>query len=69
MPGLIAKNLCHEVRSMFFVAPVIARAAAVGGFVIAHHADYPPGQMTVAILCLFLTLTWLYQSTVSSLTA
>jgi len=42
-----------------------ALAAAVGGFVIAHHADYPPGQTTVAILCLLLILAWLYQSTVS----
>ena len=69
LPGLVAKNLCREVRSMFFVAPVVAVAAAVGGFVIAHHADYPPGQMTVAILCLFLILAWLYRSAVSSLTA
>ncbi|MGH8611746.1 MAG: metal ABC transporter permease [Gammaproteobacteria bacterium] len=69
LPGLIAKNLCREVRSMFFVAPVVALAAAVSGFVIAHHADYPPGQMTVAILCLFLTLAWLYRAAVASLGA
>ncbi len=69
LPGLVAKNVCREVRAMFFVAPVVAVAAAVSGFVIAHHADYPPGQMTVAILCLFLTLAWLYRATVSSLSA
>ncbi len=65
LPGLVAKNLCHEVRGMFVVAPLVALAAAVSGFVIAHHADYPPGQMTVAILCLFLVLAWLYRAVTS----
>ncbi|MGH8508075.1 MAG: metal ABC transporter permease [Gammaproteobacteria bacterium] len=65
LPGLVAKNLCREVRAMFVVAPLVALAAAVGGFVIAHHADYPPGQMTVAILCLVLIPAWLYRAAVA----
>ncbi|MGH8659716.1 MAG: metal ABC transporter permease [Gammaproteobacteria bacterium] len=64
-PSVIAKILCHEVRGMFVVAPLVALGTAVSGFVIAHHADYPPGQMTVAILCLFLTLAWLYRFVVA----
>jgi ABC-type Mn2+/Zn2+ transport system permease subunit len=65
LPGLVAKNLCREVRAMFIVAPLVALTAAVSGFVLAHHADYPPGQMTVAMLCLLLALAWLYRAAVA----
>jgi ABC-type Mn2+/Zn2+ transport system permease subunit len=42
---------------MFLVAPAVAVAAGAAGFVIANHWDYPPGQMTVAILCVLLGFT------------
>ncbi len=58
LPALIAKNLCQEVKMLFCVAPVIAVGASIMGFVMANHFDYPPAQMTVALLSLSLVLTW-----------
>lgn len=58
LPALCAKNVCREVRSMFLVAPLIALGASVVGFVVAHHYDFPPAQMAVALLGLVLVLAW-----------
>lgn len=57
LPALVARNLCREMRPLFVVAPAVALAAAGLGFLLAHHGDYPPAQMTVALLCLLLALT------------
>jgi ABC-type Mn2+/Zn2+ transport system permease subunit len=51
LPGLVARQWCREVRQMFVVAPLVGLAAAFAGFVTANHWDYPPAQMTVALLC------------------
>jgi ABC-type Mn2+/Zn2+ transport system permease subunit len=59
LPPLVAKNLCREVRPMFLVAPLVALGTATIGFVLANHYDDPPAQMTVALLCLLLTIAWL----------
>jgi ABC-type Mn2+/Zn2+ transport system permease subunit len=61
LPALVAKNLCREVRQMFFVAPVVAMVIGIIGFVLANYYDYPPGQMTVALFCLLLVLVWLFR--------
>lgn len=61
LPALIAKNLCREVRPMFFVSPLIGVATAVAGFVLANQYDYPPGQMTVTLLCLALSAAWFFR--------
>lgn len=58
LPALVAKNLCREVSPMFWVAPIVAVAAGVVGFMLAHHYDHPPGQMTVALLSLLLAAAW-----------
>lgn len=58
LPALIAKNLGREVRTMFWLAPGIALANAIAGFVLANYYDFPPAQMTIALLCIFLFLTW-----------
>jgi ABC-type Mn2+/Zn2+ transport system permease subunit len=58
LPPLVAKNVCREVRPMFFVAPVVALASNTVGFVLANGYDFPPAQMNVAILCLLLLFTW-----------
>ncbi len=50
LPALVARNLCREVRPMFLVAPAVGVASAGVGFVVAHGWDFPPGQMTVALL-------------------
>jgi ABC-type Mn2+/Zn2+ transport system permease subunit len=43
---------------MFLVAPLVALSAGVVGFVLAHHYDFPPAQMTVALLGFALLLAW-----------
>jgi ABC-type Mn2+/Zn2+ transport system permease subunit len=58
LPALVAKSLCREVRVMFIVAPLVALASGVLGFILANHYDFPPAQMTVALLSLWLCLAW-----------
>ncbi len=58
LPALVAKNLCREVRGMFFVAPVVAVGNGIIGFMLANYYDYPPGQMIVALFCLELIVAW-----------
>jgi ABC-type Mn2+/Zn2+ transport system permease subunit len=50
LPALIAKSVCREVAMMFIVAPCVAIGADTFGFVMANYYDYPPAQMTVALL-------------------
>lgn len=50
LPALVARSICREVRPMLLVAPGVGLLAAAAGFVLAHHWDYPPAQMTVALL-------------------
>jgi len=56
LPALIAKNFCREIRSIFFVAPVIALGSCIAAFAVANEYDYPPGQVAVALLCVVLVL-------------
>jgi ABC-type Mn2+/Zn2+ transport system permease subunit len=58
LPALVAKNVCREVRPMFFIAPIVAFLANLVGFVLANRYDFPPAQMNVALLCLMLLLAW-----------
>lgn len=58
LPALIAKNLCREVAPMFRVAPLAAAGAVLAGLVLAHHFDFPPGQMIVVLLAAGLVLAW-----------
>jgi ABC-type Mn2+/Zn2+ transport system permease subunit len=58
LPGLIAKSLVREVRSLFFVAPLVALVTAVVAFVVANDRDLPPGQVTVALLCAVQVVAW-----------
>ena len=59
LPALAAKNLCREVGSMFAVSAVIGAVSALLGFLMANHYDYPPGQLTVAVLSTVVALTWI----------
>jgi len=61
LPALVAKNVCREVRTLFFISPIIALSVGSIGFVLANHYDFPPAQMTVALLSGLLSLGWLYQ--------
>jgi len=58
LPALIAKNLGHDVTTVFWLAPCVAVGVSVIGFVLANHFDFPPAQMTVALLSLALAATW-----------
>lgn len=57
LPALVARHLCREVRPMLIVAPVVAVATAGAAFLVAHHWDFPPAQMTVALLCALAAVT------------
>jgi ABC-type Mn2+/Zn2+ transport system permease subunit len=46
---------------MFMVAPLVAVPTGAIAFVLANHYDYPPAQMTVALLSLLLTIAWLFR--------
>jgi len=59
LPALVAKNVCREVQPMFIVAPLAALFVSVTGFVFADYWDFPPGQMSVALLAALLPLAWL----------
>jgi len=61
LPALVAKNVCREVRPMFFVAPVVALATNTLGFVLANRYDFPPAQMNVVLACLLLVAAWLFR--------
>ena len=58
LPALVAKHLCSEVRTVFLVAPCIALGTGALGFILANYYDYPPAQMTVALLSVFLLVAW-----------
>jgi ABC-type Mn2+/Zn2+ transport system permease subunit len=62
LPALVAKNLCREVRIMFLVSPAVAVIVSLIGFVLANHKeyDYPPAQMTVALLGALLVAVWVW---------
>lgn len=58
LPPLIARHLCREARSLFFLSPTIALLTGTGAFVLANHCDSPPGQMAAACLSLLFAATW-----------
>ena len=59
LPVMIGKQFCGEVRSIFIASPLIAIAVALAGLYLAYTWDLPPGQVTVGLLCLILTLALL----------
>lgn len=58
LPALVAKALCREVRTMFIIAPLIALATGVTGFVVANFYDFPPAQLAVCLAALALPVAW-----------
>jgi len=62
LPAIAARNLCREMRSMLWVAPLLAVAAAALAFVVANAWDLPPAHATVAGLCGLVALSWLPRS-------
>lgn len=59
LPPLVAKHVCREVRPMFVVAPLVGVAAAGVGFILANHFDFPPAQLTIALMGALLPAAWI----------
>jgi ABC-type Mn2+/Zn2+ transport system permease subunit len=51
LPALAAGSLCRRPATVFAAAPVICILTAAVAFVLANHFNEPPGQVTVALLC------------------
>lgn len=66
LPALVAKNVCREIRTIFLWAPLIALGSAVLAFALANHYDYPPAQVTVALLSSLVAATWTARSALSA---
>jgi ABC-type Mn2+/Zn2+ transport system permease subunit len=58
LPAMAARQLCREVRPMFFVAPALGLTTAIVAFFAAHVVDLPPAQLTVALQCAVLSIAW-----------
>ncbi len=58
LPPLVAKNIVREVWPMFLVAPAVAVAASVVGFLVAHLIDVPHAQVAVALQSAALLGAW-----------
>ena len=56
LPVMIAKQACGEVRSMFWVSPLVAAFFALVGLWLSYLWDLPPGQVVVALLCAVLVV-------------
>lgn len=59
LPALAAKTLARTIRPLYLLAPTLGLATALTGFILAHHADWPPAQATVGIQVILLALCWL----------
>ena len=50
LPTLVAARLTTAMWPLLILAPAIAVSGAVGGIVVGHAWDLPPGQSSVAVL-------------------
>ena len=57
-PGAAGRPAACAALRQVLTTSVLLLAAALPGFVVAHVADVPPAQMTVALLCAALLLAW-----------
>ena len=62
LPALVAKNICRQVRPMFAIARLVSLMAGVAAFVFANYWDFPPGQMSVALVAALLPLAWILRA-------
>jgi ABC-type Mn2+/Zn2+ transport system permease subunit len=56
LPALAAGSLCRRPAAVFAAAPLICVATGAAAFVLANHFNEPPGQVTVALLCVLTAL-------------
>ena len=62
LPALVAKGTVREMRSMLWLAPVVAVVVAMMSFFIAHGYDLPPAHVAVAGLCGAVAVAWSLRS-------
>ncbi len=51
LPVLIAKQVCGEVRTLFWMSPLIAVGTGLVGLWVAYAWNLPAGQVVVVLLC------------------
>ncbi|MBI4582867.1 MAG: metal ABC transporter permease [Planctomycetes bacterium] len=61
LPAMIAKNLCREVRPMFFAAPAAALVIGIISSILSYHYDHPPAHTAVALQSAVLAAAWLWR--------
>ncbi len=49
-PAIICKQWCGQIKSLFFLAPVVAILMAFVGLWVSYNFKLPPGQVIVALL-------------------
>lgn len=59
LPGVVAKNVCREVRAMFVVAPAVGVVVALAAFAVANFYDFPPAHVAVLLLAASTALSWI----------
>lgn len=50
LPAMAARRVSREIRPLFWTAPLIAVVATAAGLALAEFYDFPPAQVTVALL-------------------
>lgn len=47
LPGLIARNACHRIGSIFWMSPLVSVVVVATGLVAAQQLDFPLGPVVV----------------------
>ncbi|MFN0056813.1 MAG: metal ABC transporter permease [Planctomycetota bacterium] len=58
LPPLIARRLVRELRTLLWVAPVIALISSIASSVLAHALDWPPAHTLVLVQSALLAACW-----------
>jgi zinc transport system permease protein len=62
LPALFASILCREARMMFIVAPIVALAATLAAFILAHHYDFPPAHLAITLMVGLVGVGWVVRA-------
>ncbi|HMP74985.1 MAG TPA: iron chelate uptake ABC transporter family permease subunit [Kiritimatiellia bacterium] len=62
LPVLAAKQLAREMRTLFWLAPLLGLGCAILAFLCAHTWDYPSAQLAALFQGALLALLWLVRA-------
>lgn len=62
LPALLARVLCREARTMLVVSPIVALAATLAAFVLAHHYDFPPAHLAITLMVGLVGVGWVVRA-------